>query len=159
MGTHAHETACPHVAVFCIRRDDCLQATVEEEQDTYGVWGETDADRLAAWMRERDEMFGGTSEITAFVEILAERGVSLKARIWRKYEDAVVMSTQIQVPEFTNGIVADLLHSGEMDSNTAHMRLLSNASFIHTPRQRRKRRADEEDPDYVPRSKATKEGR
>ena len=125
-------------------------AVAEEEQSTYGEWMGTDADRLSSWMRERADMFGGVAEITAFVELLAERGVPLSIRIWRKYGRSVVMSTKIQAPDFSRGIVADFLHSGEMDSNTAHMRLLSNASFVRPPRTplRRKRRSDT-DPDYV----------
>ena len=58
-------------------------AVSEVETLTYGSWGTTDAERLSAWITERDQMFGGLVDITALVEILAERDVFLSVRIWR----------------------------------------------------------------------------
>ena len=68
-------------------------AVSEVETLTYGSWGTTDAERLSAWMTERDQMFGGLVDITALVEILAERDVFLSVRIWRKHNGTLTLST------------------------------------------------------------------
>ena len=109
----------------------------------------TDAERLSAWITERDQMFGGLVDITALVEILAEHGVFLCVRIWRKHNGTLTLGTTINAPQGHRYIVADLLHSGEMDSQAAHMRMLSNASFIcPAPQPRRRRISKDDDPDY-----------
>ena len=124
-------------------------AVSEVETLTYGSWGTTDHERLSAWITERDQMFGGLVDITALVEILAERDVFLSVRIWRKHNGSLTLSTTINAPPGHRYIVADLLHSGEMDSQAAHMRMLSNASFIRpAPQPRRRRISKDDDPDY-----------
>ena len=80
------------------------------------------------------------------MEILAERDVFLSVRIWRKHNDTLTLSATINASPGHRYIVADLLHSGEMDSQAAHMRMLSNASFIRPAPQ--PRRMKDDDPDY-----------
>ena len=124
-------------------------AVSEVETLTYGSWGTTDHERLSAWITERDQMFGGLVDITALVEILAERDVFLSVRIWRKHNGFLTLSTTINAPPGHRYIIADLLHSGQMDSQAAHMRMLSNASFIcPAPQPRRRRISKDDDPDY-----------
>jgi hypothetical protein len=66
-------------------------------------------------MNERDGMYGGIPEITAFVEILAKHEINLQIRIWRECDGNLALSTSIQPPtSATRLIVADLHHSGEM---------------------------------------------
>lgn len=137
-------------------------AVTADEQETFGVWGETDAERLSAWLNERDAMYGGIAEITAFVEMLSDCRVDLVVRIWRKVDQNLVLSTSIAMPQHMGRPhVADFCHSGEMDTNTAHMRLISNNSFLYTPRRVFGRRsAKDDDPDYEPcTKKKRKQGR
>jgi hypothetical protein len=118
------------------------------------------AERRVAWLGERDNLYGGVpvAEITAFVEILASYQVNLYVRIWREFNHSLVLSTSIGAGEYTSRpLTAGCHHSGEMDTNTAHMRLISNMnSFVYTPQPRALRRAVEQDPDYEPKKKKRK---
>lgn len=142
-------------SVACMAWSDLITlshntAVTAEERETYGAWGGLSAERQTAWLNERDGMYGGIPEITAFVEILASHEVNLQVRIWRECDGELVLSTSVQgASSASRSLVADFHHSGEMDTNMAHMRLISSNSFVYTPPPPRRPSADQ-DPDYEP---------
>ena len=124
-------------------------AITDEEQEDHPSWGQTDEERLAAWRSERDELYGTVPEITAFVEILKlEHAVKLGIRVWRLDAHTKQRTISALIPSVleSDAIIADLEHSGEMDTNKAHYRLLDAGSF----RIARRRAACDDDPDYDP---------
>lgn len=124
-------------------------AITDEEQEDHPSWGETDEERLAAWRSERDELYGTVPEITAFLEILKlEHGVKLGIRVWRLDAHTKQRTISALIPSVleSDAIIADLQHSGEMDTNNAHYRLLDAGSF----RIARRRETSDDDPDYEP---------
>ena len=98
---------------------------------TYGTWGITAEAQLAAWKAERDTMYGSPVEVTAFVEWLKECGIPIAVRVWRRSNNSLVMSSCIGdvVAESEARIVVDLHHTGRLDTNDAHYKLIRNASF------------------------------
>ena len=109
-------------------------AVSEQERDMgFEEWGDDDSTRKASWMSERDTTYGGITETAAFVEIMRSRGIPLTVRIWRQDAHGQLM-VSARIPEvdlLANSTVhfADILHSGDMDTDQAHMRLLSNECF------------------------------
>lgn len=123
----AHNTGIPH-----------------HEQTEYGIWSTDPTDRLIAWKNERDSLFGGESELLAFVLYMGEHGVKIKLRVWRPTELGLVLVNT--VGSVSGSIYADLLHTGVLDTNKAHMQLLAHGKFAFAPSKKRMRRED--DPDY-----------
>ena len=106
-------------------------AVTDDELSTYGSWGITAEAQLAAWKAERDTMYGSPVEVTAFVEWLKEWGIPIAVRVWRRSNNSLVMSSCIgdAVTESEARIVVDLHHTGRLDTNDAHYKLIRNASF------------------------------
>ena len=105
----------------------------EEERAAFGTWGETPAERLESWRAERHEMYGSPAEMTAFVELMHEKRVPLAIRVWRRSNNQLLMSSCIAHPIDVASpcVIADVHHTGRLDTNKAHYRLLKSGSF-HT---------------------------
>jgi hypothetical protein len=126
-------------------------AISNEELSTYGKWGDTPEEQLRAWINERDSIFPSTPEITAFLEWLNEMNIPMAIRIWRQYSmtsrtiqrrrivrngrNNLIRSYCIcnRTDHNQNFIIADLQHTGDLDTDNAHYLLFQNASFS-TPR-------------------------
>ena len=120
-----------------LQHNSCI---TDEERMLYEVWPEDEMLRLIAWRRERQTMYGGPTELNAFVEFLTAKGVKICVRLWRSYDRKLVLSSSIppiNTEEGTEYIVADMVHSGQMDSSNAHMRLLKTSSFA-TPNKNKR---------------------
>ena len=112
----------------------------EEERLSYGVWDTDETLRLNSWKKERLEMYGGPTELNALVEFLTTNGVKICIRIWRNYNRKLILSSAIPPIDTSEGkeyIVADMVHSGQMDSAEAHMRLLKTSSFATAKKHKR----------------------
>jgi hypothetical protein len=138
-------------------------AIAPEERGALTMWGRGAGERLQAWKLERDDIYGGQPEIAAFVEILASYGgIGLVVRVWRRDSNGEIgdrPSFTVSPPPIRHGwhrrgfrgeagnrrvLVADLLHSGAMDSSDAHYALIDSASF-RKGTNKRPRSTDEAD--------------
>lgn len=115
-----------------------------DEAETHGSWGHTDESRMEAWKAQRNDMYGSPVEATAFVELLQRRGIPLCVRIWRRDHNRILRIDSIR-PRGPScpSLVADVHHTGGLDTSRAHYRLVSGSSFVHSSRKRRRHSAGE----------------
>lgn len=141
----AHATWCDLITLT-------HNTAVPEEQRNV-LW---ERNELCAWKLKRDAMYGSVPEITAFAELLADNGIHVAIRVWRYHGNDLTMSASIYPRGASRLYVADLLHTGTMDSADAHMQLMRNASFQTRKRTRERK---EPDPDWVETGKVTLQAR
>jgi len=101
----------------------------KEERLRYGVWPEDPNGRMVAWKRERDQMYGGQSEMAAFVSLMRHYGIHLTIRTWREEADGAFYSCEVYGRNDSRQIIADVKHTGDMDTAGAHYELLRNCRF------------------------------
>ena len=125
---------------------------VEDETEP---WEEEPDNRLSAWTLVRDNIYGGTSEFIAFVEMMWLRlDMRLTIRVWRRpealfsdeenddevdgnaYEEELQLSETIRNHDRTAAkkcriidVTADVLHTGTLDGVDAHYQLLATGAF------------------------------
>ena len=109
-------------------------AVTAEERDMFGDWGNDERTQLQAYRKERECLFGGEPEIIALVDAFYSHHVPLVVRVWRKNQGHLLCSSHYPSIERlkeknSRFIVADLLHTGAMDTCGAHMQLLRSGSF------------------------------
>ena len=106
-------------------------AVPDFEREDFAVWTGDEYANLQSWKNERDEMYGGTPEIMAFIDIMKAIGVSLVIRIWRTRKGRTVLSETVPHCNIADEkcIIANLRHSGRMDTNNAHVSLFASGSF------------------------------
>ena len=108
------------------------QALPDFESELFPAWGDDPAAQLAGWRRERSGLYWGSSEISAFVDAMEQRGQRCTVRIWREFRPRgaprrlALLSTHPEPPYWGEhpSLTLDLRHKGAADSPQAHYALL-----------------------------------
>jgi len=118
-------------------------AITQDERDEYGDWG-TDAEtQKIAWQSEMHSLYGTTSEFLALCEMMHTMRVPIVFRVWRKVGRPLELKRMETIPNngITQGLIFDVLHSGENDTSFAHYQLLDSgyARCLQSSNQMKKR--------------------
>ena len=107
------------------------QALPNFERDQYPDWGDSLDDKLAGWLRERNQLYWGQAEISAFVDLMAQHGQRFRVRVWREFRprgSARHLQCLCTTPDADSveddAITIDLRHKGALDGPTSHYALM-----------------------------------
>ena len=124
-------------------------------------WGNTPDATRPVWVGKRDEFYGTEVEMSAFADMLWEEDkISLLIRVWREEDGKHLKLASLHHPDADpeTCIVADVVHTGQTDTNEAHWQLMNSGSFwvedtegTHEKKKKKRKKGDEDDdPDYIP---------
>lgn len=125
----------------------------DEEREEYGTWPDKSSDRLVHWQAERNQLFGGESDLLAFISFCADYNLHIFIRVWREHDTSFFcVTTCCTNDDHEHAIYADIKHSGELDTNGAHMQLMSSGAFYREPILKKRPRQNK-DTAYKPKKK------
>ena len=118
------------------------QAIPNTEREQYPDWGESLDDKLAGWLREREQLYWGQAEVSAFVDLMEQKhGQRFTVRVWREFRPKgsprhlKCLCTTPDAPHWGGraSITIDLRHKGAPDGPTSHYALLYSGHLVATP--------------------------
>ena len=115
------------------------QALPDTEREQYPDWGESLDDKLAGWLREREQLYWGQAEISAFVDLMEQKhGQHFTVRVWREFRPRgsprhlKCLCTTPDAPHWGGrpSLTIDLRHKGAPDGPTSHYALLHSGHLV-----------------------------
>ena len=112
-------------------------AISDDERAVYGEWGADADEQRTRWRAERDDLYCGLPELICFAECLRGVGVDASLRVWRQVDGKLQVVTRVPEPTAeppsadapTARVVLDLQLTGQLDSASAHYKLLVAGSL------------------------------